>query len=256
MKKIFIALFCSVALVGCTITRTTYEGTIVFPENVMFDKANFKYVKTISGSSHAVYNGYGYDKKRSSEGLINTAKENMYKNHVFMPNQIITNISRDVIRTYDEKGFNSKYEVKVVISADIYEFSSNGVYSKLSKSTSKNHKQENYKGGELSQDVAVNSIDDEQNTIKTNSKLTPSDYNGFVKINYGALPRKYKKGEKVIYFDGLFFKGTIYENSNFEKAKVSNIYQKINDKWVPINSSNANIVKTISIKTVTYYKPN
>ena len=114
---------------GCTITRTSYEGSMTFPQNIMFNSANFKYVKTINGSSAAIYSAYGYDKLRVPEGLINAAKSEMYSTHTFMPNQIITNISKDVIRTYDEKGLNTNYAVKVVMSADVYEFSNNGVYS-------------------------------------------------------------------------------------------------------------------------------
>ena len=114
---------------GCSITSTSYEGFMTFPQNIMFDSANFKYVKTISGSSAAIYSAYGYDKLRVPEGLINSAKSEMYGTHTFMPNQIITNISRDIIRTHSGKGVTSSFSVKVIMSADIYEFSNDGIYS-------------------------------------------------------------------------------------------------------------------------------
>ena len=109
---------------GCSITSTSYEGSMTFPQNIMFDSANFKYVKTISGSSAAIYSIYGYDRSRVSEGLINSAKSEMYEAHNFMPNQIITNISRDVITTNSRRSCS----VKVVMTADIYEFSNDGIY--------------------------------------------------------------------------------------------------------------------------------
>ena len=69
------------------------------------------------------------------------------------------------------------------------------------------------------------------------------------------MPRKYNKDEKVIFNSGNLYKGTIYEKSNFDKAKVSNILEKRNGKWVPINSSNAELFKTISTNKFTHYKP-
>ena len=68
------------------------------------------------------------DKKKNPDGLINSAKADMYSKHTFMPNQVITNISKDVISTVGLKG-RGAYQVKVVMSADIYEFSNNGTYS-------------------------------------------------------------------------------------------------------------------------------
>ena len=110
----------------CTPTTTLYRGSLVQPQSTMFNKANFKYVKTIYGSASAVYGYYGWDKVKVSNGLISTAKTNMYKTHTFMPNQIITNISEDVIETTN--GTN-RINIKVVLSADVYEFSDDGTYA-------------------------------------------------------------------------------------------------------------------------------
>ena len=119
-------LFCfGIMLITTGCTTTIYEGSFIQPQNAMFNNANFKYVKTIFGNSKAVYNGFGYDKVRDSNGLINSAKVNMYETHTFMPNQIITNISKDVVKTFDK----TRYQVKVIMSADVYEFSNNGIYS-------------------------------------------------------------------------------------------------------------------------------
>ena len=123
IKNILICFGIILITSGCT--TTIYEGSFIQPQNAMFNNANFKYVKTIFGNSRAVYNGFGYDKVRDSNGLINSAKANMYEKHTFMPNQIITNISKDVVKTFDK----TRYQVKVIMSADVYEFSNNGIYS-------------------------------------------------------------------------------------------------------------------------------
>lgn len=122
--------------VGCSVTQTTYEGTMIFPQNIMFDKPNFKYIKTISGSSQAKWANYGGDVRIEPNGLINTAKMNMYAQHKFMPNQVITNISKDIIRTS-----SNEFEVKVVMSADIYEFSDDGTYFPEEEVIVSNHDQ-------------------------------------------------------------------------------------------------------------------
>lgn len=134
MKKIFIALFV-LPLFFSSCTVTNYSGDI-YPNQVEFNKANFRYVKTIKGSASTKYNSYGWDKKKS-DGLINEAKSNMYQNHNFSPNQVVTNITKDVLRITDTKGLGSR-EVKVIITGDIYEFSNNGVYSSEPQSNNYN----------------------------------------------------------------------------------------------------------------------
>jgi len=235
MKKVLF-LLCLGIIGGCTITRTTYEGTIDYPRNIIFDNANFKYIKTISGSSHAIYDGWGYGKKRVSEGLINTAKANMYSNHKFMPNQVITNISRDVIRTYDEKGFVSKYEVKVVISADVYEFSNNGdYYSKTEQ--------------------IMNNTVSEKNTKKQSVNNNKSSIEGFRKGHYDVI----SKGDVIIYTtDGkTFYKAEVYESvkPNNIWIEVFNIHIKKNGKWVLFSENESlNEIKKIPLGIVTHHK--
>jgi hypothetical protein len=235
MKKIIIVLVCCVALSGCiTPSVTQYTGEI-YPSNATFNNPNFKYIKTIKGVSEATYNN-GWDEKKT-EGLVNEAKQNMYSQHPLIQNQVPTNITLDIMKT-SEPTFNGKNtflqlnEIKVIVTADVFEFSNNGIYSSSN-----------------------NSID-EPKTIENNSKkLITIDYTEFVKVNHNSLPRKYNKGEEVIFNSGNIYKGTIYARSNFEKAKVSNIYEARNGKWVPINSSNELIVKTIQISNFTHYRP-
>ena len=242
MKKILFVL-CVYLFTGCSITRTTYDGSIDFPKNIMFDNANFKYVKTISGSSHAVYDGWGHDKKRVSDGLINTAKANMYKNHTFMPNQVITNISRDVIKTYDEKGSVSKYEVKVVISADVYEFSNNGVYSKSESNLTESDTQENI-------NTESNKTSKPSQTNKT--FLTKEDTEGYRETD---LSYRYYKKEKIIYkINNQFYKGTVYKNSSDKTVKVYNIFKRINGKWIRLQTSGETIAETIEISAISHMK--
>jgi hypothetical protein len=78
------------------------------------------YVKTIEGSSYADYNGWGWDKTKV-QGLVNEAKINMYSKHKLSPNQIITNVTNDILRSFNNRGFGT-HKVTVVLSADVYEF--------------------------------------------------------------------------------------------------------------------------------------
>tara|TARA_R110001632_G_scaffold46859_2_gene118842 strand:- start:1309 stop:1977 length:669 start_codon:yes stop_codon:yes gene_type:complete len=107
-------------ITSCTLT--TYTGELINPPTVAFNKPNFRYITTISGSEAAFYHGFWLSQKsRTINGLINEAKKDMYSKHQLSPNQIITNMTRDVIRTHNSKGWG-RYEVKVVLSGDIYEF--------------------------------------------------------------------------------------------------------------------------------------
>lgn len=129
MKNSLILFGLAVFISGCQVSN--YSGDYYFPENSIFDKANFKYVTTIYGSSSAHWNLFGINKNVIPKGLAASAKHNMYKLHSFKPNQIITNISVEMINSYLSffgmfpiGGFSST----AVVSADIYEFSNNGDY--------------------------------------------------------------------------------------------------------------------------------
>ena len=123
MKKLIVFVLAVVLFGSCTVTH--YSGEI-YPNKVEFNKANFKYLKTIKGSATAKYNSYGWDRNKA-DGLINEAKSNMYLNHSFQPNQVVANITKDILRVTDTKGFGSR-EIKVIVTGDIFEFSENGIY--------------------------------------------------------------------------------------------------------------------------------
>ena len=53
MKKLIIFIF-SLMLLGSCVTVSRYSGEI-YPANVTFERPNFKYIKTITGSSDATF---------------------------------------------------------------------------------------------------------------------------------------------------------------------------------------------------------
>lgn len=174
-------LFCfGIMLITLGCTTTIYEGSFIQPQNAMFNNANFKYVKTIFGNSKAVYNGFGYDKVRDSNGLINSAKVNMYETHTFMPNQIITNISKDVVKTFDK----TRYQVKVIMSADVYEFSNNGIYSYEDKTN----------------DLTPSNIEKSPIKISKTNTLESTNPSGKENPDYIIISnKKYSVGDEIVY---------------------------------------------------------
>ena len=118
-KLLFQLIFAVAILTSCTVTK--YSGNLSQENHkVEFNKPNFMYVKTIEGSSYADYNGWGWDKTKV-QGLVNEAKINMYSKHKLSPNQIITNVTNDILRSFNNRGFGTR-KVTVVLSADVYEF--------------------------------------------------------------------------------------------------------------------------------------
>ena len=112
-------IFAVAILTSCTVTK--YSGNLSQENHkVEFNKPNFMYVKTIEGSAYADYNGWGWDKTKV-QGLVNEAKINMYSKHKLSPNQIITNVTNDILRSFNNRGFGTR-KVTVVLSADVYEF--------------------------------------------------------------------------------------------------------------------------------------
>ena len=130
LRVYFLSLISIILVSGCTVS--SYQGNYYFPENSVFDEANFKYVTTISGTSSAKWNILGLDKKKLPEGMAATAKKNMYSTYSLKPNQIITNISTEMVYSY----FTflnlfplGGYTYTAIVSADVYEFSDNGEYN-------------------------------------------------------------------------------------------------------------------------------
>jgi len=173
-------IYCFVIILltsGCTVTR--YDGNYYFPENSLYKEANFKYVTTIYGTSTAQWNILGLDKNSLPEGMAASAKNDMYSNYTFEPNQIITNISTEMVFSY-LTFFNmfplGNYTYTAIVSADVYEFSNNGIYSSDNKT---NNPTENL--SETYENKTNKSPENlEGNAIQKSEKIKNTD----VKINY------------------------------------------------------------------------
>jgi len=233
MKKIIILLFAGLILDSCT--YTTYDG-IFSPSTVVFDQPNFRYLKTIEGSSSAVMSYRGWDKKRVN-GLYNKAKSNMYLNHKLSPNQVITNVTEDILRVIDRKVFSIRRIKKVIITADVYEFF-NGSFLQT------NNKQN-------LQDLSIDNskILDKKSTIvnKSNINITKLKL-GYIEIDkYTNL----KKGYTILFKNNeRFYKGNLmYKlNSSEGKKKYSianiNVFNEKENNWVISDKENETITET------------
>ena len=71
----------------------------------------------------------------------------MYKTHNLLPNQVITNVTKDVLRVTSIKGWGS-HKIRVILTADVYEFAENGVYSPQRNKTINLDKNHNIKTSE------------------------------------------------------------------------------------------------------------
>jgi hypothetical protein len=194
MKKIIVFVLSIVLLGSCTVTQ--YFGEI-YPNRVEFNKANFKYLKTIKGSATAKFGAYGWDKKRA-DGLINEAKSNMYLNHSFQANQVVTNITKDILKVTDTKGFGSR-EVKVIVTGDVFEFSENGIYSGVQKV-------EKPEGLDVINEKIINPTSTKKETIEV---ISNSSY-----IKYSKTPELNDVVYYLDYYTKEYIKGKIIKLSN------------------------------------------
>ena len=127
MKKLMVFMF-SVVLLGSCVTVSRYSGEI-YPANVTFERPNFKYIKTVTGTSDATFSGYGWDVKKVN-GVVNEAKQNLYQQFKLKENQAPTNFTLDFVRVGKPTGqYLVLRKLKAVLTADIFEFSSDGTYS-------------------------------------------------------------------------------------------------------------------------------
>jgi len=118
----------SLLLLGSCVTISRYSGEI-YPANVTFERPNFKYIKTVTGSSDATFSGYGWDVKKVN-GIVNEAKQNLYQQFKLKENQAPTNFTLDFVRVGEPTGeYLVLRQLKAVLTADIFEFSSDGTYS-------------------------------------------------------------------------------------------------------------------------------
>ena len=228
MKRLLVFLFAVVLLGSCSVTN--YQGDF-FQGNqkIEFNRANFIYVKTIEGSSYADYNGWGYDKTKA-EGLIKEAKYDMYSKHKLGPNQIITNVTKDVLRSH-LRSFFGTYKVKVILTADVYEF---------------------YEG----KPPKVNDIT-EIKKVNNNRKLEAKDnleteiskiMQGFLKYNSN---QKLNKGTVVVFEAGeKYYKGELRNNASSNgMCKILNVfsYKYESKQWEKSNKSEVTIPANLII---------
>ena len=247
MKKIIILLFAGLILDSCT--YTTYNG-IFSPSTVVFDQPNFRYLKTIEGSSSAVTASGGWDKKRVN-GLYNKAKSNMYLNHKLSPNQVITNVTEDILRVKDSKGFGSR-SVKVVITADVYEFF-NGSF--LQTNNKQNLQDLGIDNSKISDNTNPElNIDNSKILDKKSPIVNKSNINiTRLKIGYKEIDKytNLKKGYTILFKNNeRFYKGNLmYKlNSSAGKKKYSianiNVFNEKENKWVISDKENETITET------------
>ena len=227
MKKLIVIIFSVVLLGGCS--YTSYQGTLIFPENVMFDKPNFKYITTIEGSSTAEWTGFWISRHDKVNGLINEAKKNMYKNHIFSPNQIVTNLTKDVVRTSGGDGGKNQLHAKVIMSGDVYEFSENGVYSD-NLNTKQSSKQ-------------LVHVNEQMEVELENMNLVKKGFTDFTE------EVKLKKGIKVLFYLGDKYYKAVFNYKDYGKTNVKDIevYNIETKKWTSSERDNVTVPNTTII---------
>jgi hypothetical protein len=221
MKKLIVFMFSIVFLESC-VTISRYTGEI-YPANVTFERPNFKYIKTVTGTSDATFSSSGWDVKKIN-GIVNEAKQNLYQQLKLKENQAPTNFTLDFVRVGEPTG---KYlvlrQLKAVLTADIFEFSENGVYSKSENSDDKSSSQKN-------------------SIIQQNNGNYLTEIDDYLKFEN----QKLNKGDEIM----VDFKGTKYRGK-LTKSDVNsvtlNYIQKLSQgKWVNMYSDNS--------KTYTFIK--
>ena len=234
MKRLLLFVLISSVITSCTITE--YTGDLINPPVVNFNSANFRYITTISGSEAAFYHGFWLSQKsRTINGLINEAKKDMYSKHQLRPNQIITNMTRDVIRSHQSGGWG-RYEVKVVLSGDIYEFY-NGDPSRFKNTNITDDQQE---ASNLEKEVKVK---------------TEFDINYFLKDGYLVYKDDLflSKGTDIIFkFGSDFYSGKI---ETFKQGRgfcnVTNL-KKFNTSFKSFNESKRDMFKCLNSYIIAY----
>jgi hypothetical protein len=216
MKRLLFFVSISSVITSCTLT--TYTGEIINPPTVEFNKPNFRYIETISGSAAATYHGFwASSKSKVLDGQFNEAKQNMYKQHQFRPNQIITNMTEDVVRTTSYKGWG-RYEINIVLSGDIYEFY-NGDPSRFKNRNINDDEQET---SYLEKEVKVKTESDTSYFLKKEVKVkTESDTSYFLKKGFS----KYENNQVLSEGTEIIFKrATEYFGATVKSFKQNRDY--------------------------------
>ena len=234
MKKLLFFALSIFMFISC-VTVSRYSGEI-YPSNVTFNSPNFKYIKTVKGASNATFNINGWDEKRA-DGMVNEAKKNLYKQISLKENQVPTNFTLDFVRV--GKPYQSGMalrRVRAVLTADIFEFSSNGVYSN-SYEKPQNINQELSKGFENKE---------KENNINQNNNNSTLSLKNKLKIGYKAIDNytKLRGGYEVLYYiDENYFIGKIKFKNSLGEYTVEDIkkYNEITQKWEDSQDVNSSI---------------
>ena len=215
MKRLLVFVFAMALLGSCTVTL--YDGKI-YPSNVEFNQPNFIYIKTIKGSAEATFNAFGWDKEKS-DGLVNEAKKNMYLRHPLKANQVPTNVTVDILKVGEPnslaKSGVSLTKVKVIVTADIFEFYEGDVPIQEFNSEIKNKINDNN-----SKDI----VKEIENKEEISEEQLGEIMNGYNKYTDGI---SLSRGTKVIFKDGEdYYYGIMkYQINKSGSNKVIDIYK-------------------------------
>ena len=227
MKKLIIFMF-SIVMLGSCVTISRYSGEI-YPANVTLERPNFKYIKTVTGISDATFSGYGWDVKKAN-GIVNEAKQNLYQKLQLKENQAPTNFTLDFVRVGQPNGeYLVLRQLKAVLTADIFEFSDNGIFSdndskKILNNTIQNNNQEE----KLKLDnVAVVKV-------------------GFTDYSEGF---KLKKGTIVLFnAAGKYYKAVVnFKDYGKTNMKDIQVYDFETNNWIPSERENVTVPNTTII---------
>ena len=227
MKKLIIFIF-SLMLLGSCVTVSRYSGEI-YPANVTFERPNFKYIKTITGSSDATFSGYGWDVKKVN-GIVNEAKQNLYQQLKLKENQAPTNFTLDFVRIGEPTGeYLVLRQLKAVLTADIFEFSENGVYSD-NLNTKQSSKQ-------------LVHVNEQMEVELENMNLVKKGFTDFTE------EVKLKKGIKVLFYLGDKYYKAVFNYKDYGKTNVKDIevYNIETKKWTSFERDNVTVPNTTII---------
>ncbi|MAW84662.1 MAG: hypothetical protein CL832_09760 [Crocinitomicaceae bacterium] len=231
MKKLIIFTF-SVLIFSSCVTVSRYSGEI-FPSNVTFDKPNFKYINTVTGTSNATFGSYGWDDKKVN-GIVNEAKQNLYQQLHLKENQVPTNFTLDFVKVGAPSGqYLVLRQLKAVLTADVFEFSNNGEYADDLNTESKPKPV-------LRNDLQTTQLgSDVQSVIKKNFV----DFNSNVKL---------KKGMSVLFKTGEKYYRGVVKYKEYEKVNLITIerYDTKTNNWISSEKNNV----TIPISLIISYK--
>lgn len=221
MKKLAVhfqaLMFGYAALILTSCSTSLYTGSFDHPE-VSFDHSGFSYVTTIQGSSLVSYRGFS---GRRVNGLMNEAKRKMYSQHDFRPNEVITNVTTDIIKTGYFWGRPPQFflrELIVTLSADVYRFGGESEQFEIKKEKI-----------EPSSESVTNPFEKyaEKSDEEEFSKIQKIKYLGFSEYDERTFERGITGTEILLLLEmgDKFYKGTFRRNLDGGKVRLQNIYE-------------------------------